>query len=175
MLKRKLIAVATTSVASLSLMGAGPFGSTAFASSTHDRGHNTPQRVSSSTTLDACGYFGGIQTPTESYTYTANGVTYHTEKGTWTGVSNIAGQTSPVASLGSVKGSYTESYSENDGTYLLQGSETFRSNAGKVHQVYSYNAETFSDFNVSVTATRDLSFLTSDTNGHCYTGTYPRP
>jgi len=77
-----------------------------------------------------------------------------------------------VASLGAVKGSFSETYTE-DSTGNLSGTETFQSNAGSISQVYSFS--TSIGWTVSVNATRDLSFLTSNTNGDCYTGAFPRP
>jgi hypothetical protein len=127
------------------------------------------QKVTSSTTLDACGYFVGEQTANKTST---SGSTY-AEKGTWTGVSNNYGG-GPVTSLGPVQGSYTLS---QDGSFssglITNGSEVFRSNAGTITQTYAYDTAT--GWHVSVTATGSLSFLTSDTNGNCYTGAFPRP
>jgi hypothetical protein len=97
------------------------------------------------------------------------------ENGTWTGVSNNY-DLGPVASLGSVKGSYSLS---EDGSYaggagtITDGIEVFRSNAGTISQMFAYDPGT--GWHVSVTATGSLSFLTSDTDGHCYTGAFPRP
>jgi hypothetical protein len=103
-----------------------------------------------------------------------DGATY-SEKGTWTGVSNNYGG-GPVASLGSVKGSYSlsedGSYSDGTGT-ITNGVETFRSDAGTISQTFSFDPAT--GWHVSVTATGSLAFLTSDTNGDCYTGAFPRP
>jgi ABC-type oligopeptide transport system substrate-binding subunit len=127
------------------------------------------QKDSSSTTLDACGYFVGTQTANKT---NISGTTY-VEKGTWTGVSNNYGG-GPVTSLGSVKGSYTLS---QDGSFssgsITNGSEVFHSNAGTISQTYSYDDAT--GWHVSVTGTGSLSFLTSDTSGACYMGTFPRP
>ena len=144
----------------------------AFAANSDNNGHKGG-KDSSTTTLDACGYFGGTQTVSETKDYVVDGVTYHSEKGTWTGILNNYSNT-PVASLGTVKGSYSETYTI-DANGMLTGTENFNSGAGKIDQTFSYNSITYSDFSVSVEATRDLSFLTSDTNGHCYTGTFPRP
>jgi ABC-type oligopeptide transport system substrate-binding subunit len=125
------------------------------------------QKDQSSTTLDACGYFIGLQTPNKT---TTSGTTY-VENGTWTGVSNNY-DFGPVASLGAVKGSYTLS---QDGSFssgaITNGTEIFRSNAGTITQTYAYDEAT--GWHVSVTGTRSLSFLTSDTNGHCYSGSFP--
>ena len=128
-------------------------------------------KTGDSTTLDACGYFVGTQTASESKEYTSDGVKYNTERGTWTGISNNYNG-GPVASLGTVKGSYSES-TTTDANGIVTGTEHFNSNAGKIDQTFSYNP--VSGWTVSVEATRDLSFLTSDTNGHCYTGAFPRP
>ena len=128
------------------------------------------QKLTSSTTLDACGYFVGTQTANKT---TNSGSTY-TEKGTWTGVSNNYGG-GPVTSLGPVQGSYTmtQDGSYADGAGIVSGSEVFHSDAGTITQSYSYDAS--SGWHVSVTATGNRSFLTSDTDGHCYTGAFPRP
>lgn len=129
------------------------------------------QKVVSSTTLDACGYFVGTQTANKTST---SGTTY-AEKGTWTGVSNNYGG-GAVTSLGPVQGSYSlsqdGSYSGGTGT-ITSGTEVFRSDAGTITQTYAYDPTT--GWHVSVTATGSLSFLTSDTNGNCYTGAFPRP
>lgn len=138
----------------------------AFAANDNINGPKTGE----STTLDACGYFAGTQTASESSDYTSDGVTYHTERGTWTGVFNNY-DNGPVASLGTVQGAYTESYTIDDATGSFSGTEQFTSNAGKIDQTFSFTP----GWTVSVTATRDLSFLTSDTNGACYTGPWPRP
>jgi hypothetical protein len=133
--------------------------------------NDTPgQKISSSTTLDACGYFVGTQTANKT---NVSG-TLHSENGTWTGVSNNYVFT-PVASLGTVTGSYTESSNHNlDGT-ITDGTEVFRSNAGQITQ--SFSRDPSMTWHVSVTATGSLSFLTSDTetSGDCYSGTFPRP
>jgi hypothetical protein len=129
------------------------------------------QKDTSSTTLDACGYFVGTQTANKTST---SGTTY-AEKGTWTGVSNNYGG-GPVTSLGPVQGSYSlsqdGSFSGGAGT-ITNGAEVFRSDAGTITQTYAYDPTT--GWHVSVTATGSLSFLTSDTNGSCYTGAFPRP
>lgn len=122
-----------------------------------------------STTLDACGYFVGTQTPRA--TTEKNGVT--TQHGTWTGVTNDYSFT-PVASLGSVVGSFKEQTETlPDGTVV--GTETFHSGAGTIVQSFEIGPNVPGFFSVSVTATRDLAFLTSSTNGDCYTGPFPRP
>jgi hypothetical protein len=127
------------------------------------------QKISSSTTLDACGYFVGTQTANK----TDQSGTLYGESGTWTGVSNNYVNT-PVASLGAVQGSYTETTTTNSAGDT-SGTETFQSNAGQIDQTFSYGPDVVGGFNVSVTATRDLSFLTSSTAGACYTGPFPRP
>ncbi len=124
--------------------------------------------TSSSTTLDACGYFVGTQTVSSDKT--TNGV--ETQHGTWSGVNNNYSNT-PVASLGTVQGAFTEVIT-TDTSGNVTGTETFTSNAGKIDQVFS-SGPSVGGFSVTVTATRDLAFLTSDTNGNCYTGTFPRP
>lgn len=128
------------------------------------------EKTSAVTTLDACGYFIGLQTASHTDNDMANGVTYTTEHGTWTGVTNNYFQT-PVASLGPVKGAYDDTHSK-DAAGNIAGTERFISSAGKINQVY---ARTNGVWNVSVIATGELSFLTSNTNGHCYTGLFPRP
>jgi hypothetical protein len=96
------------------------------------------------TTLDACGYFYGLQS---SSTTKAGATT--TTKGTWEGVWN----------------NYVDT----------QGTESFTSNAGKIDQTFSFGPDVAGGFNVNVTATRDLSFLTSNTDAACYSGPVPRP
>ena len=154
-MKRTVVLV--TAAAALGIGG----GSQAFASNPH----NTP----SSTTLDACGYFVGTQSAAHSDT---SGATT-TEKGQWTGVSNNYVNT-PVASLGNVHGAY-EQTTATDANGNVTGSESFTSNAGKIDQTFTYGPDVPGGYSVTVTATRDLAFLTSDTNGNCYTGQFPRP
>jgi hypothetical protein len=126
------------------------------------------KKTTSMTTLDACGYFVGWQTANK----TTESETSFAEKGTWTGVSNNYYLT-PVASLGTVTGSYTDSYDVDGVTGAVSnGSEIFRSDAGTITQSFSFDPST--GWHVSVTATGDLSFLTSDTDGACYTGAFPR-
>jgi hypothetical protein len=144
----------------LTVLGVGG-GVEAFASPAHG--------TTSSTTLDACGYFTGEQTPANSKT---DGATT-TERGTWTGVSNNYVNT-PVASLGKVQGAFVET-STTDSNGNVTGTESFTSNAGKIDQTFTYGPDVPGGFSVSVVATRDLSFLTSDTDGQCYTGPFPRP
>jgi hypothetical protein len=120
----------------------------------------------STTTLDACGYFVGTQTPTDTKTKGAT----TSEKGTWTGVDNNYGG-GPVASLGPVDGSYSETVTDTGGG-SFSGTEDFKSKAGAISQTFSFDGTTFT---VSVTATKSLAFLTSDTNGACYSGPFPRP
>lgn len=134
----------------------------AFAENTHGTG--------SSTTLDACGYFVGTQTSVQSKESVVNGVTYNSEKGQWTGVLNNYGR-GPVVSLGDVKGSYSL-VSTADTAGNISGTESFNSSSGKIEQTFAFSPST--GWTVTVTATRELSFLTSDTNGHCYTGPVPR-
>lgn len=122
-----------------------------------------------STTLDACGYFVGTQTPRA--TTEKNDVT--TQHGTWTGVTNNYSDT-PVASLGSVVGSFEErTETLPDGTVV--GTETFHSGAGTIVQSFAIGPNVPGTYSVTVTATRDLAFLTSNTDGGCYTGPFPRP
>jgi hypothetical protein len=133
--------------------------------------NNSPGDKSvSSTTLDACGYFVGTQTANVTSTGTDGSTT---ERGTWVGVDNnyVGG---PVASLGTVQGSFVQTTATDpDGTEI--GTEIFRSNAGQITQSFRIGPAVPGFFSVSVTATGDLSFLTSDTNGACYTGAFPRP
>jgi hypothetical protein len=141
-------------------------------------GHNTLHGDSGYTTLDACGYFSAIQTASEGSTTTSNnGSMTVQEHGTWTGVLNDATghvTVSPVVSLGKVQGAFSETQTTtSDG--VTTGTESFTSNAGKVTQTYEYGNGVPGGFVVSVTGTRDLAFLTSNTNGACYTGTFPRP
>jgi len=126
-------------------------------------------QVPVSTTLDACGYFIGMQTPRA--TTEKNGVT--TQHGTWTGVTNNYLFT-PVASLGSVAGSFEEQ-TETLPDLTEVGTETFHSGAGTIVQSFMIGSNVPGFFSVSVTATRDLAFLTSSTAGGCYTGPFPRP
>jgi hypothetical protein len=150
-------------VSAIALFGAGTTAASAQPVNTHG---GSP----SDTTLDACGYFGGTQTAQTTKTTTnSDGSVTTTEHGSWTGVSNNSVNT-PVASLGSVEGRYAETVTKNvDGSE--SGTENFVSSAGKIDQVFIIGAS----FDVSVTATKSLSFLTSDTNGACYNGPVPRP
>lgn len=125
------------------------------------------QKVTVQTTLDACGYFVGTSTANKT---TQAGDSY-TDKGTWTGVENNYYYT-PVSSLGTVTGSYTDSYNEDSSGNITNGSEMFRSGDGTITQSYSYS--TVTGWDVTVTATGDLSFLTSSTSGDCYSGPFPR-
>lgn len=151
---------------------AGALAVPAFAASNNGAG-GTVHGVGSTTTttLDACGFFLGTQTQTQYHTFTKNGVLHDNERGTWTGVTNVEG--SKVASLGNVSGTYVENYTISK-TGMLKGTEEFHSSVGNIAQQFSFNAATFSDFNVNVVATGELSFMTSNTNGHCYTGPSPR-
>jgi hypothetical protein len=161
---RRFIGMAAAAASGLALLvAAGTAGA--------DPGHGF-NKTGSSTTLDACGYFIGTQTPSNDSTNTSNGVMSETQHGTWTGVENNYVFT-PVASLGDVHGAYTEvTQTTADGT--TTGTETFTSNAGKIDQAFSYGPSVPGYFSVTVTATRDLAFLTSDTNGNCYSGPFPR-
>jgi hypothetical protein len=151
------------SVGAAALLVVPAFTAGAFASPAHG--------TAESTTLDACGYFGGVQTAANTKT---DGATT-TQHGTWTGVINNSDQ-SPVASLGKVQGAFEETTTHNfDGLGDTSGTETFTSNAGQISQTFTYGPGVIGGFNVSVTATRDLAFLTSDTNGQCYMGPVPRP
>lgn len=124
---------------------------------------------SDDTTLDACGYFTGSQTVKRETV--KNDVT--TDRGNFTGVTNTFPGT-PVASLGPVKGSFVETTTiDSDGNTV--GTESFTSSSGKIEQTFTFGPTVIGGFSVSVTATGDLAFLTSDTDGNCYTGAYPRP
>jgi hypothetical protein len=150
-------------VSAIALVGAGTTAASAHPVITHG---GSP----GSTTLDACAYFVGTQTAqtTKSITNSDGSVTT-TEHGSWTGVTNNYVNT-PVASLGSVEGRYAETYTKNvDGS--ISGTENFVSSAGNIDQVFIIGP----GYNVSVTATKSLSFLTSNTNGACYTVPFPRP
>jgi hypothetical protein len=126
------------------------------------------QKTPTTTTLDACGYFTGVSTANK----TTQSGTFYTDKGTWTGVSNNYYDT-PVASLGTVTGSYTDSGNLDPSTGAITGgTEVFRSDAGSITQSYAFDPAT--GWHVSVAATGSLSFLTSSTNGACYMGTFPR-
>jgi hypothetical protein len=130
-------------------------------------------KTGSSTTLDACGYFVGTQTASDDSQSVSGGVISETQHGTWTGVENDYVFT-PVASLGKVQGAFTEvTQTAADGT--VTGTESFTSNAGKIDQTFTYGPSVPGGFIVTVTATRDLAFLTSSTNGNCYSGPFPRP
>ncbi len=127
------------------------------------------QKITTTTTLDACGYFVGQQTANR----TDVSGTLYSDKGTWTGVLNNYVMT-PVASLGTVTGSYTDRYNLDSSTGAISdGVEVFRSGAGMITQDYAYDPTT--GWHVTVTATGSLSFLTSSTNGDCYSGPFPRP
>ena len=158
MFKTRLLAALT-----IAILGAGLIAAPAFAVNT---------KVTSVTTLDACGYFVGLQTANKSSSSTSGTATTFSDKGPWTGVTNNYSNT-PVASLGPVSGSYTESYSKNSVTGdITEGTELFRSDAGTISQTFSRISGTWS---VGVVATGSLSFLTSNTAGACYTGPFPRP
>jgi len=118
------------------------------------------------TTLDACGYFISNATPNHSSAYTYHDVKHSSESGTFTGVINNYGF-SPVASLGRVSGSYSETYT-TDAAGNVSGTEVFRSKSGSIYQTFSATPEPGRVYTVEVSATGNLSFLTSDTNGHCY-------
>jgi hypothetical protein len=79
----------------------------------------------------------------------------------------------PVASLGPVSGKYHDSHSV-DAAGNISGVERFKSDAGNIDQVYAFTASTHT-WNVDVVATGSLSFLTTNTNGRCYKGPFPRP
>lgn len=157
LMKTKIIGGLIAVPTALGIGGAG----TAFATPAH--GDTT------STTLDACGYFVGEQTPA---TTEMDGATT-TRSGTWTGVTNNYVNT-PVASLGDVHGAFHETTTSNVAGDVT-GTESFVSNAGKIDQTFTYGPDVVGGFNVTVTATRDLSFLTSSTAGNCYMGPFPRP
>lgn len=168
-MKTRFLILAGTAITSAGLLGATSLQSAALAHGAH----TAPNSGSTSTTLDACGYFGGKQTPSTNSQFTdATGTTHYSDRGTWTGVTNISTGTA-VASLGSVTGDYSENYTV-DAVGNLKGVEQFQSNSGAVEQNYSYDTVT-NAWTVRVSANRALTFLSSDTNGHCYTGAYPRP
>ena len=125
-----------------------------------------------STTLDACGYFVGTQVSTQTHTVTTpSGITQESQKGTWTGIDNNYYNT-PVASLGLVSGTYTENTTTSNG--IVRGTEEFHSSDGNITQQFSFTTS-YTNFKVNVRATGKLAFLTSNTNGRCYKGTFPRP
>ena len=158
-------------VATAVAIGLGLFGFGSVATATAD-GHNQGGPGSAQkTTLDACGYFYGMQTAVEGLTTTSGSSSTTTDKGTWTGVWNNYSAI-PVTSLGMVQGSFSETFTEDNSTGYLSGTEIFQSNAGSISQTY---ALTSSGWVVNVSATRDLFFLTSNTAGQCYSGPFPRP
>jgi hypothetical protein len=86
-----------------------------------------------------------------------------------------------VLSLGAVQGAYSETtqtggdpFGSSDPAAYFQGTEQFVSGAGKINQTFYFSPSNPGGWTVTVTATRDLSFLTSDTNGNCYPGPFPR-
>src|SRR4051812_909583 len=132
-------------IAAVSVIGA----TLALGASSVFAGNDTPgQKLSSPTTLDACGFFVGTQTANKTDTRGA----VRSSNGTWTGVSNNYGN-GPVASLGTVHGSYTESTTTNIANTITTGTETFHSNAGEINQTFSYGSGVPFGFSVSVTAT----------------------
>jgi hypothetical protein len=163
---------AVVGLAALAVAGPGIAGADA------GNGFNTLKGQSGYTTLDACGYFSGVQTASNGNTVTnPDGSVTTEEHGTWYGVYNDATNhvvVTPVNSLGTVNGAYQESQTTNTAGDTT-GTESFTSNAGKVSQQFSYGPDVNGGFSVNVTATRDLSFLTSNTAGQCYMGTFPRP
>jgi len=116
------------------------------------------------TTLDACGYFISNATPSRSSAYTDHDVKHSSESGTFTGVINHYAS-SPVASLGRVSGSYSETYT-TDVAGNVSGTEVFRSKSGSIYQTFSFAPAQC--YTVEVSATGNLSFLTSDTPNNCY-------
>ncbi len=159
----RFISVAAVVLALVAILGITVLGSRALAGVALN---------TTATTLDACGYFTGFQTATNSRSGThPDGTAYSSDEGTWTGVWNTYPTLTLVASLGPVNGQYRESSTGSYGALTLSGTEKFESKWGTITQVYSYNGT----WTVSVVATGDLSFLTSDTNGNCYSGPYPRP
>jgi hypothetical protein len=126
--------------------------------------------VPTKTTLDACGYFYGYQTASHSEQRVKEGVTQTNEHGTWVGVWNNYVNT-PVASVSPVTGTYHDKHTR-DAAGNISGTERFKSAKGNIDQVYAFNVST--GWHVKVVATDQLSFLTSDTNGHCYKGPWPR-
>jgi hypothetical protein len=136
--------------------------------------NDTPgQKITGPTVLDACGYFYGTQTANKTTTV---GSTY-SEQGTWSGVNNFSGvlnapQGSPVASLGTVTGSYNMTV-VTISVNSISGVESFKSDAGTIDQTFAFSLTT--GWTVTVTATGSLAFLTSSTAGACYTGPFPRP
>lgn len=126
------------------------------------------------TTLDACGYFIGMQTSQQAHIFTnSNDILHDNERGTWTGIDNNYYNT-PIASLGRISGTYNESTSTS-GNGVTSGSEEFQSSAGNISQIFTYGPGVPGGYEVSVHATGELAFLTSNTNGNCYSGQFPRP
>ena len=149
-------------IAAVAILGA-TFALVASAGPALASNHTPGQKTPTTTTLDACGYFIGVSTANK----TTQSGTFYTDKGTWTGVTNNYYST-PVASLGTVTGSYTDSGNSNADGSITNGTEVFRSAAGTITQSYAFDPVT--GWHVSVTATASLSFLTSSTDGNCYTG-----
>lgn len=149
----------------------GMLATSAYASANNTH-HVAYSDVNSNTTLDACGYFHGFQTASKAYQETnKSGTTHYNEKGSWNGVFNQDGSL-VIKGLGAVDGTYSENFFvKSDGD--VQGVEHFNSSAGIISQQFAYSAA--SGWNVNVQATGALAFLTSNTNGNCYIGTYPRP
>ena len=160
LIKRKLLIPLCLAIAMVSLF----VGATTASAS--------PIGVPTYTTLDACDYFFGFQTATRSYTSEEDGVTYTAEYGTWNSVFNHYPVPTPVLSVNPVVGTYYEVSSRDAATGNIRGVERFMSPRGNITQTFARTAGTWS---VTVVATGQLSFLTSDTNGHCYTTPYPRP
>ena len=124
-----------------------------------------------STTLDACGAFVGAATPTSRTERPYQGVTYSSERGTFTGVTDNDNK-GPVASLRTVTGTYSETYTTG-AAGNLSGTEIFWSKSGTISQTFSYDPA--SGHTVEVSAMGSLAFLTSDTIGHFHAGPVPRP
>ena len=162
----KLITGATASI-----VFAIAFSVPVFAASSNGNGTIRAIGTPSSTTLDACGYFVGTQVSTQTHIFTTpSGMTHDNQKGTWTGVENNYSYI-PVKSLGLVSGTYTENTTTSNG--MVRGTEEFHSSEGNISQQFSFTTS-FTSFNVNVQATGKLAFLTSNTNGHCYSGPVPR-
>lgn len=137
-----------------------------------NNGHGTPNAGEAFTTLDACGYFFGYQTSNNIKETTIAGAVYTIERGTWTGVWNNYNNPK-VGSLGNVQGSYVETTTV-DANGNTTGTESFNSNRGQIDQSFSYGPDVAGGYAVQVTATGDLAFLSSNTDGECYSGTFPR-
>jgi hypothetical protein len=156
-----------------SLFISGIFVTPVFALSNNGNGVIRTTGTSVMTTLDACGYFFGYQTSSQTHVFTEPNKTVHdNERGVWAGVYNNNGLL--VNSLRIVIGNYVLNTSTSSNG-VVTGTEEFHSAIGNIAQQFTYGPGVPGGYIVNVVATGQLSFLTSNTNGHCYTGPFPRP